>query len=248
MNYHKIDDDLKKEFEKEQKEIPNLITQRIHFTLGNLPERSKAKAFFSSARLKYVLASIACLMLAFITIFPFISNQNHSGNNYAIPDDMTTVQNSSETFTTVMPKLTGKKLILGMIRRYTIVMTSHDQSALLIVSEGVYYVMTSEGEENKRNILMENFETSDSYQDFVDKMVNHHSQYGTSIEEIDKVDNIPIFMNKIDDHIMLMAYPVVDKKPFNIAIQSYEVNTLEKLKEEGYYQYFKQAIQLTHPN
>ena len=33
MNNHKIDDDLKKEFEKEQKEIPNLITQRIHFTL-----------------------------------------------------------------------------------------------------------------------------------------------------------------------------------------------------------------------
>ncbi|MBS4200121.1 hypothetical protein KHA93_10800 [Bacillus sp. FJAT-49732] len=248
MNSNKIDYDLKKQFQKEQIEIPQSVRQIMLNTLENLPERQKAKPHFSFSTFKYVAGSIVCLMLAFITIFHFISSQNQSGHHYVIPEDMTTVQNSSETFTTVMPK-SWETINLGYDPKLVVTMTPQDQSVSLMVSDGVYYIMTGEGEENIRNILMENFETSNSYQDFVDKMVGHRSQKGTqSIEEIDKVNNIPIFMNKIDDYIMLMAYPVVDQKPFCIAIQSYEVNTLEKLKAEGYYEYFKQAIQLTHPN
>jgi len=247
MNSNKIDYDLKNHFQKEQIEIPPLVKQRMLNTLENLPERQKAKLHFSFSTFKYVAGSIVCLLLAFVTIFHFISNQNQSGNNYAIPDDMTTVQNSTETFTTVMPK-SWETVDYGDDPKNTIIMAPHDRSVLLLVSEGVYFVTTGEGEENKRNILMENFETSDSYQDFIDKMVDYHSFYAMSIEEIDKVEDITIFMRKIDDQITLMAYPVVDKKPFAILIQSHEVNTLEQLKEEGYYHYFKQAIQLTHPN
>ncbi|MBS4195181.1 hypothetical protein [Lederbergia citri] len=243
MNNSKIDFALKKQFEKEQLEVPELIKQRIHYTLENLPERKKPKIIFYTGKFKYVLGSIVCLMLAFVTIIPFISNQFRSGNHYAIPDDMTTVQ--LETFTTVMPK-SWKTVEFGDEMNRMINIGPPDQSVWLTVSEGVYFITTGVGE---RNILMENFESSDSYKDFVDKMFNyHHSSHGMSIEEIDKVDNIPIFMNKIDDQIMLMAYPVVDKKPFAIFMQSGEINTVEKLKEEGYYQYFKQAILLTHPN
>ncbi|MCJ8007120.1 hypothetical protein ACFFF5_06400 [Lederbergia wuyishanensis] len=247
MNSNKIDYDLKNHFQKEQIEIHPLVKQRMLNTLENLPERQKAKLHFSFSTFKYVAGSIVCLLLAFVTIFHFISNQNQSGNNYVIPDDMTTVQNSTETFTTVMPK-SWETINLGYDPKLVIDMVPHDNSASITVSEGVFYITTGGGEENTRNILMENFEASDSYQDFVDKMVDYHNQSGSSIEEIDKVEDIPIFMRKIDDQITLMAYPVVDKKPFAILIQSFEVNTVEKLIEEGYYHYFKQAIQLTHPN
>ncbi|MBW8352124.1 hypothetical protein K0H71_22245 [Bacillus sp. IITD106] len=245
MNENKIDYDLKKQFEKKQIEIPELIKQRIHYTLENLPERKRSILNFSTIKFKYVLGSIVCLMLAFVTIIPFISNQFRLGNHYAIPDDMTTVQNPSETFTTVMPK-SWKTIEFGDERNRMINIVPPDQSVSITVSEGVYYITTGVGE---RNILMENFEASDSYKDFIDKMVNYHSHNGSrNIEEIDKVDNIPIFMEKIEDNIMLIAYSVVDKKPFAIFMQSGHINTVEKLKEEGYYQYFKQAIQLTHPN
>jgi len=245
MNSHKMDYELKKQFEKESIEIPELIKQRIHFTLENLPEKNKTKSFISSASFKYVLGSIACLILAFVTIFPFISNSFRSGHNYTIPDDMTTIQNSLETFTTVMPKK-WETVELGDDPNHIINMGPTDQSVHLTVSEGVYYITT--GDEVARNILMEKYEASDSYQDFVDKMINHYSSRGMSIVEIDKVDDIPIFMEKIDHHITLMAYPVVDKKPFVIVLESSGLSTVEELKEKGYYQYFKQAIQLTHPN
>lgn len=241
-------DHLKKQFEEEQLEISEFINQRIQWTLENLPDSNKKKLFFSSHTFKYVLSCIACLMLAYITIFPFISDQYQSGKNFSIPDGMRTVQNSSETFTTVMPD-SWETMNLGEDQKHVITMTPQDQSVSIIVSDAVFYIMTGEGTENNRNILIENFETSDSYRDFVDKMVNHQSVNGNiTIREIDKVNNTPVFMNKIDDYIMLMAYTVVDKKPFLISLQSFEANTLEKLKEEGYYQYFIQAIQLTRPN
>ncbi|MFC0414673.1 hypothetical protein ACFFHH_04275 [Cytobacillus solani] len=91
MDHSKIDNHIKNTISKMELEVPHSVKQRINETLHNLPK--KRQSLFFSSSLKYILSSVASILIAFGAISYLLSietinpsNQATDGNNTVIHD------------------------------------------------------------------------------------------------------------------------------------------------------------------
>ncbi|MFA9560352.1 hypothetical protein ACERII_23825 [Evansella sp. AB-rgal1] len=224
--------------EDEQNRILNKLNREI--------DQQKSSGFMhkKSWPLSYYMSLVGAVIICFLLVSPqlikILDNGSIDSNN------QNQIINESETFLTILPE--NWSLMDLDQGPNTLVFSNQENTISIQVSEELNYTIIDD-EPTKRNILLENFEQSNNFDEFLDKMIQHESNNGELVyTEIDEVNTTPIFSFEYDDYFFISSYLVVNNKPFYINIQVHDDDySLEKLMDSSEYELFKKVINSTQP-